>query len=69
MTTTAYPDPGTPQSPVADPGVAAHAASTTQQASTLPFTGGDVTGLAAIGLGAVLAGAAIVRRSRRPRVA
>lgn len=33
--------------------------------STLPFTGGDVAGLAAIGAGAVLAGAVIVRQSRR----
>jgi hypothetical protein len=34
-------------------------------ASTLPFTGGDVAGLALIGAGAVLAGTVIVRRSRR----
>jgi hypothetical protein len=33
--------------------------------STLPFTGGDVAGLALIGVGAVLAGTVIVRRSRR----
>jgi hypothetical protein len=38
----------------------------TKPASTLPFTGGDVAGLALIGVGAVLAGTVIVRRSRRP---
>jgi hypothetical protein len=41
-------------------------AATTTNTSTLPFTGGDVAGLALIGAGAVLAGTVIVRRSRRP---
>ena len=36
------------------------------QTSTLPFTGGDVVGLAVIGAGAALAGTVMVRRSRRP---
>lgn len=35
------------------------------QTSTLPFTGGDVVGLAVIGAGAALAGTVLVRRSRR----
>jgi hypothetical protein len=39
-------------------------ASTTSQ-STLPFTGGDVIGLAVIGAGAALAGTVMVRRSKR----
>lgn len=41
-------------------------AATRTNPSTLPFTGGDVAGLALIGAGAVLAGTVIVRRSRRP---
>jgi len=63
----AYPDPGTPTTP-SDPGSAVKANTATKSA-TLPFTGGDVTGLAAIGAGAVLAGAVIVRQSRRRAVA
>jgi hypothetical protein len=39
------------------------------QSSTLPFTGGDVAGLAAIGVGAALAGTVLVRRSRRTAAA
>jgi hypothetical protein len=39
------------------------------RSETLPFTGGDAAGLAAIGAGAVLAGAVIVRQSRRRAVA
>ena len=41
------------------------AAKTATKAATLPFTGGDATGLAAIGVGAVVAGAVFVRQSRR----
>ncbi len=41
-------------------------ANTTTNSSTLPFTGGDVAGLAVIGAGAALAGTVLVRRSRRP---
>jgi hypothetical protein len=44
-------------------GTSAVRASTTSQ-STLPFTGGDVIGLAVIGAGAALAGTVLVRRSR-----
>ncbi len=40
-------------------------AATATKTSTLPFTGGDVAGLALIGAGAVLAGTVIVRRTRR----
>lgn len=36
---------------------------------TLPFTGGDVAGLAAIGAGSALVGTALVRHARRARVA
>lgn len=63
-----YPDPGTTPTPV-DPGVAAHAAVQHSTATTLPFTGGDVAGLGLIGAVCVAAGVAIVRRSRRARVA
>lgn len=41
-------------------------ANTATKPSTLPFTGGDVAGLAIIGVGAALAGTVLVRRSRRP---
>ncbi|MGZ4689964.1 MAG: hypothetical protein ACXVKA_04835 [Acidimicrobiia bacterium] len=41
-------------------------AATQSNTSTLPFTGGDVAGLALIGAGAALAGTVLVRRSRRP---
>jgi hypothetical protein len=61
-----YPSCGT--STPNDPGGTTVAAKTTK-ASTLPFTGGDVAGIAAIGAGAVLAGAVIVRQSRRRAVA
>ena len=63
----AYPDPN-PPAPPSDPGSQVQANTATKSA-TLPFTGGDVTGLAAIGAGAVLAGAVIVRQSRRRAVA
>jgi hypothetical protein len=35
------------------------------QTSTLPITGGDAAGLAAIGIGCAVAGTVLVRRSRR----
>ena len=38
---------------------------TNPSAGTLPFTGGDVAGLTAIGAGCALAGVVLVRRSRR----
>ena len=48
----------------ADPGVNVQPKTATK-AATLPFTGGDATGLAVIGVGAVAAGAVFVRQSRR----
>jgi hypothetical protein len=63
----AYPDPGG-STPPSDPGAQVEA-NTASNSSTLPFTGGDVAGLAAIGAGAVVAGAVIVRQSRRKAVA
>ena len=47
-----------------DPGAQVEAKTATK-AATLPFTGGDATGLAVIGVGAVAAGAVFVRQSRR----
>lgn len=58
-----YPSCGTSTS--TDPGKPTTVAAKTTSSSTLPFTGGDVAGIAAIGAGAVLAGAVIVRQSRR----
>jgi hypothetical protein len=60
-----YPS-GSPTNVSPDQGSTVRAATTTpSNPSTLPFTGGDVAGLALIGVGAVLAGTVIVRRSRR----
>jgi hypothetical protein len=61
-----YPDPGG-NTPPSDPGAQVEA-NTAAKSATLPFTGGDVAGLAAIGAGAVLAGAVIVRQTRRNKV-
>jgi len=52
-------------SPASDPKDPQVEAKTATKAATLPFTGGDATGLAAIGVGAVAAGAVFVRQSRR----
>ena len=60
---TPYPNGGDPPT-VVDPGTAVKGATATKSA-TLPFTGGDAAGLAAIGVGAVAAGAVFVRQSRR----
>lgn len=63
-----YPDPGTPNpTPTDTTPVVIHAAPVNH--STLPFTGGDATSLALIGAVAVAAGWAMVRRSRRTRIA
>ena len=59
-----YPS-GNPTTEVQDTGSTVRA-STQTPASTLPFTGGDVAGLALIGAGAALAGTVMVRRARRP---
>ena len=61
-------DPGDPKTEV-DPSSVTRPttvqAKSPTKAATLPFTGGDATGLAAIGVGAVAAGAVFVRQSRR----
>ncbi|MGZ4676802.1 MAG: hypothetical protein ACXVJ7_08000 [Acidimicrobiia bacterium] len=62
-----YPAGGGTSTPK-DPGSQVQGTTATKSAS-LPFTGGDVTGMAAIGAGAVLAGAVIVRQSRRRAIA
>ena len=54
-------DPGDPGSQVA--------ARTTTNSSTLPFTGGDVAGLAAIGAGAAVAGVVMVRHGKKKAAA
>ena len=59
-----YPGGGASSSGTSQGSTAVKAATTTQP-STLPFTGGDVAGLAVIGVGAALAGTVMVRRSRR----
>ncbi|MGZ4737594.1 MAG: hypothetical protein ACXVKA_00670 [Acidimicrobiia bacterium] len=60
-----YPS-GTNTTP-SDPGSTV-SANTTSNSSTLPFTGSDVAGLAAIGAGAALAGVVMVRHSKKSRV-
>ena len=62
----AYPDPGG-STPPSDPGAQVQGTQAAKSA-TLPFTGGDIAGLAAIGAGAVLAGAVVVRQTRRNKV-
>src|SRR4051812_5110209 len=59
-----YPNGGNP--PAVNPNSGSNVSpSTATRPSTLPFTGGDVAGLALIGVGAALAGTVLVRRSRR----
>lgn len=67
-----YPNPGPPPSVVPnDPGVPPTRVlgeTVTRQADgSLAFTGGDIAGLAAIGLGATATGGLLVARSRRRR--
>jgi hypothetical protein len=58
-----------PPADPADPPVSAGRAPSDPGGSTLPFTGGDVAGLAAIGVGAIGAGGLATRmRRRRPAV-
>lgn len=59
-----YPDTS-PNTVARDPGDPGVQGATATRSATLPFTGGDAAGLAAIGVGAVAAGAVIVRQSRR----
>jgi hypothetical protein len=58
--------PGGTTGSTGDPGSEV-AANTTTNSSTLPFTGTDVAGLAAIGAGAALAGVVMVRHSKKIR--
>jgi hypothetical protein len=60
-----YPNGGNPPTDVSD-NTAVRASTAARGSSTLPFTGGDVAGLALIGAGAAIAGTVMVRRSRRP---
>jgi hypothetical protein len=61
-----YPSGGTTPPPT-DPGSQVAASTATNHSSTLPFTGGDVAGLAVIGAGAALAGVVMVRQSKKHR--
>jgi hypothetical protein len=61
-----YPNGGNPPTNVSNNNTAVRASTATRGSSTLPFTGGDVAGLALIGAGAAIAGTVMVRRSRRP---
>jgi hypothetical protein len=63
-----YPS-GNPPAVSANSGSNVRATTTTTRTSTLPFTGGDVAGLALIGAGAAIAGTVMVRRSRRTAAA
>ena len=65
---TCYPNACVSGAGIGDPGPSVKAA-TASKSSSLPFTGGDVTGLALIGVGAVGAGAVFVRQSRRKAAA
>ena len=58
-------DPGDPGDPAE--GVSVGVAGKTQTRGQLPFTGGDVTALAALGGGAVIVGGVLLARSRRQR--
>lgn len=60
-----YPEPTVPTTAAA---AGSQVAGATASRSTLPLTGGDLTGLALIGVGAALAGVVMVRHSRRNRV-
>jgi hypothetical protein len=62
-----YPNGGTTPPSPADPGTKVEAATTTSGSSSLPFTGGDVLGLTAIGGGAVVIGGVLAQRGRRGR--
>lgn len=70
----AYPDGGASSTNlVRDPGdpgeaVSVKVAGKTQTRGELPFTGGDVTALAAVGGGAIVVGGLLLVRSRRQRV-
>ncbi|MEP6624978.1 MAG: hypothetical protein ABJC79_11075 [Acidimicrobiia bacterium] len=65
----AYPGNNCTPGDPGDPATTAVSPATASKSATLPFTGGDVTGLALIGVGAAAAGAVFVRQSRRRVVA
>ncbi|HEX2038387.1 MAG TPA: hypothetical protein VHF47_01505 [Acidimicrobiales bacterium] len=52
--------------PAAAPAAAAQEADPDDDDDRIPITGGDVAGLALLGLGSIAMGAALTRRSRRP---
>ncbi len=64
-----YPNGGSTPTTVTVEGktLTAPAAAVHDPGQSLPFTGGDVAGLAGIGLGAVAVGAALVGKGRRGR--
>lgn len=62
-----YPNTGTTPPKSNDPGAHVQGVTASNNASSLPFTGGDVAGLAAIGGGAVVVGGLLATRSRRSR--
>ena len=63
--TSNYPNPGTTPPASHDPGTQVEAATTSSGSSSLPFTGGDVLGLTAIGGSAVVIGGVLAHRGRR----
>jgi hypothetical protein len=62
-----YPNPGSTPPKPNDPGAQVKGVTASNSSSSLPFTGGDVAGLAAIGGGAVVVGGLLATRSRRSR--
>ena len=66
--TAVYPDGGTtPTTVVVEGKTAVAPAATADPSQTLPFTGGDVAGLAGIGVGAIAVGLLLTRRASRRR--
>jgi hypothetical protein len=62
---TNYPNGGTTPPSSVDPGTQVEGTTATSGSSSLPFTGGDVLGLTAIGGGAVVIGGVLAHRGRR----
>ena len=62
-----YPDGGTESTAVSDPGSSVQVAGKAQTRGALPFTGGDIAALGAIGVGAVGIGSVMTVRARRRR--
>lgn len=59
--------PSSPSTPTASAAPAATTSSSSGSSGQLPYTGADTTGVAALGAGLVLTGAALRRRLRRER--